>query len=203
VVTWDGAGRLDFECDDVSTDYFEAGRMQVRHLVELGRRRLCLANTFPSCHVKDRLLAGARRAAAEAGLEPPMLVNLEFPPHGGSRLSADLYAQVRDLLRRERGRIDGFVGIDLTCAAAVRAAIELGIRVPEELAIVGFDDSPTASNSAIPITTVAQSAEEIGRSMFELLARRIERPEEVAGFERRVIQPTLMVGESTRRGAST
>src|SRR5262249_166831 len=67
LVTFDGAGRTDLQTDDVSADYYMAGRLQAKHLLELGCKHLCQIKTFPSCYSKDKLRAGFLDQAAESG----------------------------------------------------------------------------------------------------------------------------------------
>jgi len=169
LVTVDGKGRLPFETNDISTDYFLAGRMQAEHLIKLGRRRLAQAMAFPSCFVTEQLRAGVEAAVVAAGVAAPVHLNLSMRPDGGSEITPDIYRQVYAFLAKHRGEIDGFISHDQVAATAVHASLALGIRVPEELAIIGFDDTSTASNCVIPLTTVAQKAHEVGTKSFELL----------------------------------
>jgi DNA-binding LacI/PurR family transcriptional regulator len=78
---------------------------------------------------------------------------------------------------------------------ALQAASELGLSVPEELSVVGFDDSPAAAFARPPLTTVAQPHEEKGRLAAEWLLEAIERREkgEEGDARRRAILPTELV----------
>jgi DNA-binding LacI/PurR family transcriptional regulator len=87
---------------------------------------------------------------------------------------------------------------DVLALGALQAAAELGIAVPEELSLVGFDDSPAAALATPPLTTVAQPHEEKGRLAAEWLVRAIERGQTLRSRRRRAILPTeLVVREST------
>jgi LacI family transcriptional regulator len=197
LVTIDGAGRLDFETDDISTDYFLAGQLQTRYLLEHGRRRLAQAMASPTCYVVEQLRAGALGVAAEAGCAPPRLLNLDLPADGGSQITQDLYRQVRAFLAEHGRHIDGFISHDQVAATAVHAALELGIRVPQDLAIIGFDNTATASNCVIPLTTVAQRAEDVGAQAFALLAERMEQGRVRPPSRRVRIEPEVVVRAST------
>lgn len=197
VVTIDGAGRLPFECDDVSTDYFAAGRLQGEHLLSLGRRRICNIATFPTCYVKDQMRAGLRQALADAGAPAPVMLNVECDPHVGSVIRPDLVEQLRVHLGRFRGEIDAIASYDMPAVAAVNAALSLGIKVPDELAVIGFDDSPLAAGCAIPLTSIGQQAAEIGRRVFELLQHRMADRTQRAPARRVMVEPALVQRAST------
>jgi DNA-binding LacI/PurR family transcriptional regulator len=87
---------------------------------------------------------------------------------------------------------------DILAVGALEAAAELGVSIPAELSIVGFDDSPVALHASPPLTTVAQPHEEKGRLAAEWLLEDVERGQRRPGRPRRVILPTeLVVREST------
>lgn len=197
LVTIDGAGRLDFQTHDISTDYYLAGKLQTEFLAARGRTRLAQAMAFPSCFVVEQLRAGALDAASRAGLGAPRLCDLHLPADGGSRITPDLVRQVRAFLAGHAGKIDAFISHDQVAAAAVHAAIDLGLRVPQDLAIIGFDDTATASDCVIPLTTVAQKAEEVGRRSFELLAERMNAGQAAPPFRRVRVEPEVVVRAST------
>ncbi|WP_102126503.1 LacI family DNA-binding transcriptional regulator [Deinococcus planocerae] len=113
------------------------------------------------------------------------------------------YASGREAARRllalpERERPDGlFCANDITAMGALDAARELGVRVPQDLAVVGFDDIPAAAWSAYDLTTVRQPVEDmIGRSLDLLLAH-VERPDLAPELE--VLPGTLVERGSSRR----
>ncbi|GAA3333016.1 hypothetical protein GCM10020331_095400 [Ectobacillus funiculus] len=80
---------------------------------------------------------------------------------------------------------------------AVKSARELGLHVPEDLSIVGFDDTILATVCDPPLTTIAQPIQEMGKRVVELLVDEIERPKEIK--QRIVLSPKLVVRESTSR----
>jgi DNA-binding LacI/PurR family transcriptional regulator len=86
---------------------------------------------------------------------------------------------------------------DVLALGALQAAAELGISVPAELSVVGFDDSPAASLATPALTTVAQPHEEKGRVAAEWLVRAVERGTRLRGRRRRVILPTKLVVRDT------
>ena len=87
---------------------------------------------------------------------------------------------------------------DILAIGALEAAAELGVSLPAELSIVGFDDSPAALHTNPPLTTVAQPHEEKGRLASQWLLEEVDRGEGPSGHPRRAILPTqLIVREST------
>src|SRR5690606_12338183 len=139
---------------------------QAEHLISLGRRRLAHVSTFPTCYTKDAVRAVFVEACVEAGLGQPTLIDLECSATMGSYISDGLCSQLRDRLERVRTQIDAVASYDLVASACARVALDIGIRVPADLAIIGFDGSPVAVNGAIPLTTVAQPAEQFGARTF-------------------------------------
>jgi LacI family transcriptional regulator len=182
LVTLEGAGRTDLACDDVIVDYRAAGRLQVQHMLEIGRRRLVQINTYPTCYTKDELRRGAVEAARKANIEL-RLADFEVPAAIGGLISDDICCHVGSILKDLRGKIDGLISTDHMAAAAIRCALELGIDVPGDLAIMGSDGSTISANCAIPLSTVAQPVEVIGRKLFELLQARIADPAK-PGYDR-------------------
>ena len=87
---------------------------------------------------------------------------------------------------------------DTLALGALQAAAELGVAVPADLSVVGFDDSPVAAHTTTPLTTVAQPQEEKGQLAAQWLLEDIERGGRLHGRERRRSCPrTLVVREST------
>jgi LacI family transcriptional regulator len=169
--------------------------MQVEHMLQIGRRRLAQINTFPTCYTKDELRRGAVEAARDAGVEM-RLIDTQHPADSGSCVSDVYCEQVSEALRGLRGKIDGVLTMDTVAAACVRSALELGIKIPEELAIIGSDGSSTAANCAISLSTMAQPVDQIGRAIFDTLHSRIQERSRTE-FRRLMIPPTLIARTST------
>jgi LacI family transcriptional regulator len=174
IVTWDGAGRLDFAADDVSIDQFHGGYLQAQHLFEIGRRRVCVLNTEPMRYVNTLKVAGLEHGLAAAGCRPARRMNLSMPVHTRQHWEIGEFTQIRDFLRAHRGEFDGLAAIgDLLAVAAIRSALELGFRVPEDLAVIGFNDIPLASQFVPPLSTISDPGEQMGETAFQLLRERI------------------------------
>lgn len=87
-----------------------------------------------------------------------------------------------------------FVSNNLMTLGVLRALHEIGIRIPEEVALVGFDDMPWAGDLNPALTTVAQPGYELGQQAVQLLLKRLERPE--SPFFKIILQPRLIIRQS-------
>ncbi len=169
----------------VDVENREGARAAVAHLAAGGRRRIATIHgplDLPSG--RDRL-SGYRDGLAAAGLEADP--GLERP---GEYIPAVAAEAMRTLLA-QRPDIDAvFAASDSMAAAVLGVLLDAGRRVPDDVAIVGFDDSPVATSVRPALTTVRQPIVAMGREMARLLMRQIADPE---GAPSRVIFPTELV----------
>jgi DNA-binding LacI/PurR family transcriptional regulator len=152
----------------VDADNEGGAEQATRLLVEQGRRRIGTV-TGPGDMIAgiDRS-AGYRAALAKGGLplRPELVVEGDFTEAGGARAMSELLDRAPD--------VDAvFCASDLMAVGALRVLREAGRRVPEDVAVVGFDDAPVAEASDPALTTVAQPLEEMSRLMTELLLEQI------------------------------
>jgi DNA-binding LacI/PurR family transcriptional regulator len=148
----------------VDSDNAAGAAAAVEHLVARGRRRIATITGAPDMVATLDRHQGWRAALVEAGVEAdPTLVE------GGDFSSESGYAAMRVLLARAPDLDAVFAGNDLMALGAMQALAESGRRVPDDVAVVGFDDIPAAATSTPPLTTVAQQIERMGRRMAELL----------------------------------
>jgi DNA-binding LacI/PurR family transcriptional regulator len=145
----------------VDSDNRGGARAAVRHLIGLGRTRIAhIAGPLDQTSAADRL-EGFRDVLPEA--DPSLLAQGDFTPAGGERA-------MRELLGRRPGPDAVFAANDLTAAGALRVLRAAGRRVPEDVAVIGFDDMlPVAEQTDPPLTTVRQDIEEAGRLMARAL----------------------------------
>ncbi|WP_380168402.1 LacI family DNA-binding transcriptional regulator [Jannaschia sp. R86511] len=148
----------------VDVDNADGAAAATRRLVERGCARVAtISGPADMTGSMDRL-AGWRQALTEAGREPgdDDVVTGDYTVESGHRGMLALL----DL----RPRVDGvFVANDLMAAGALRAVADRGLSVPDDVAVVGFDDVPIAQATQPPLTTVHQPIEELGRSMAQSL----------------------------------
>ncbi|MFI9645378.1 LacI family DNA-binding transcriptional regulator [Streptomyces sp. NPDC052040] len=157
----------------VDSDNRGGAREAVRHLVGLGRRRIAhITGALDQTSAVDRL-DGFRDVLPDA--EPRLIAEGDFTPAGGARAMARLLERCPDL--------DAvFAANDLAASGALRVLRARGLRVPEDIAVVGFDDMlPVAEHTDPPLTTIRQDIEEMGRLMARLLLRGLDRRDGTAG----------------------
>lgn len=153
----------------VGSDNEQGGYDATRHLLELGRRAIAFVGTATEAYpeFQDRF-NGYLRAHREAGLEadPALRVHAGPSEAEGRTAAAELLA---------RGTpFDGlFASSDLAAIGAMHALGESGRRIPEDVAVVGFDDLAAACYATPPLTTVAQDARAAGTALIEALIERI------------------------------
>ncbi len=140
------------------------------HLLQLGHRRLAVIAFAPHGvgaynSGTMRRLAGYRQAVAEAGLDPAILRVVE----GSAYDRAATIAIARDLLAADDRPTGVLAMSDEMAVAAIAAASDLGLRVPEDVSVVGFDDTVTAATSTPPLTTVRQPHAEKGAAAVRML----------------------------------
>ena len=163
-------------------------RLAAEHLVATGRQRLATISGPLDMPAGQDRLAGFRGALAMQGYAYVPSVEGNFTRASGEDATRVLFAAHPDT--------DGlFVANDLMAEGTLQALHELGRRVPEDVAVVGFDDSSVALECRPRLTTIRQPVEEMASEMARLLLARIRKP---AGRPTSVIfQPTLVRREST------
>lgn len=179
-----------YELDTVSANYRVATKEVVAYLLSLGHRRIGLVyGVGDHVHGLDRL-EPYQESLAAAGLSESANLIVECGP-----TIEDGYQAARQLLQRPRRPTALVVINDLLSIGVLRAAADLGLRVPADLSVVGYDDISMANYLTPRLTTVTKHAYAGGRKAFELLLARIQNP----GLPRQVVYDTaeLIVREST------
>jgi len=175
-------------CDDAQAAY-EA----TRHLIKLGHRRIGLIRGPARHPFSQALTSGYRRALGEAGLSvrDDLVVEAAFRPEGG-------YEAAGTLLKAAHRPSAIFTNDDMAIGA-MRAIHDHGLRVPGDIAIVGYDDIEYAAHTTPPLTTVAVPKEEMGRLAVR---RAIAQMEQGDGhvFSTTVVSHTLLIRSSCGAG---
>jgi LacI family transcriptional regulator len=157
--------------DSVTVDEHRGGELVARHLIELGHRRLAFVGPQHQDRADARRLEGFLRAAGDAGLRPTVIAwdpPDESPTVGGERVDW------RDVLSGPDRASAVFAANDFAAIDLLDVADALGVRVPEDLSVVGFDDVDMARLRRISLTTVHQPREVLVRLGIEALLGRIE-----------------------------
>ncbi|HEY4048736.1 MAG TPA: LacI family DNA-binding transcriptional regulator [Acidobacteriaceae bacterium] len=185
-----------FRGDTVTTDNFAGGYEATRHLIALGHKRIAVLVGRPGLSTHSRRLEGFRQAMSEARLPVPD----ERCLIGGMRPEMG-YDTGRQLLKLPMPPTAIFCTNNKLFLGLVRAVNQAGIRCPEEVSLVGYDDLAWTENFHPRLTTVAQPTRDLGRRAMRLLLERIEsNMRELPGEPREVIlKPELRIRESTAR----
>lgn len=181
-----------FQTDSITIDYQMGGYLATRHLLDLGHQKIgCITDPPPF----TERVNGYYQALSEAGLptDPELVVQGDFRITGGE-------VAATKLLKKENRPTAIFACNDLMAIGVVQAAHKLGIKIPDELSVVGFDDIPFVQAISPSLTTIVQPTFEIARIAMDMLFRQLlEKPEDNAaeGYSQLVLQPQLVIRNST------
>jgi LacI family transcriptional regulator len=169
VVAVDPPNVIDDAIVSVASSNFAGGAQAANHLLELGHLRIALANG-PASHPTARQRAHGYRSALEAVdivPEDALMLHGQFTYDSGVAMGLEL-------LGRAAPPTAIFAGSDLTALGVLEAARRCGVRVPEDLSVVGYDDIPAALWSAPPLTTVRQNMTGLGQVAVRTLVQQAE-----------------------------
>jgi DNA-binding LacI/PurR family transcriptional regulator len=180
------------EVPAVGSTSWQGGYAATRHLLDLGHRRIAMITGPPERLTARARLDGYRAALDQAGVEPdPGLLRHGDYSHGPAyRLALELLS-----LPGDRRPTAVFAGNDQQALGTYRAAQELGLSVPGEVSVVGFDDLPFAAWVAPPLTTVRQPLAEMASVAARMLVRLIDGEE--LESRRLELATSLVVRDST------
>lgn len=186
---------VDREVSGVDGDFIEAdhergGYLATRYLIELGHKQIaCVTGPMHLVPSRDRV-AGYRRALQEAALafRSEFLIHSDFTSEGG-------FNAFQHLLQLPQRPSAIFAGNDLMAFGGMCAANEAGVRVPEDLSVIGYDDIALASYSTPRLTTMAQPKYEMGETIARVLVERIRGGHQP--FRREMFTPVLVERQST------
>jgi LacI family transcriptional regulator, galactose operon repressor len=176
-------------CHRVLTDDELVGRMATEHLIAQGRRAIGHIAGPPITHARRRE-AGYAAALRDAGIE----ASAAWIVRGGF-METDGYHAMQALLAVEPAIDAVFAANDPAAIGALQAIWEAGLRVPDDIAVVGAGDIAHGDLLRVPLTTVGWAKEELGRRAAELILEQISGREELA-FRRVIIPPHIVVRES-------
>ncbi|WP_217144218.1 LacI family DNA-binding transcriptional regulator [Streptomyces sp. AC627_RSS907] len=173
----------------VDADNAGGARDAVTHLLKAGRVTIGTIGGPLDMYVAQCRLRGYREALELAGVEfrPSLVVEGDFSEESGHRAT-------RELIDRHPGLDAVFAASDSMAAGALTALRAAGRRVPQDVAVIGFDDFQPGRPTDPPLTTVLQPLEAIGRTMVRLLLEEMEEP---PVSWRHVILPTELVLRDT------
>jgi DNA-binding LacI/PurR family transcriptional regulator len=180
--------------DHVGIDDVEASRAATAHLIGLGRRRIAAIGDqpYPTGEAAQLRTRGFRQAHADAGLAVDESLIIPTPRFN----RVDGSGAMRELLSRDSPPDAVFCYSDLVALGALHAALGMGWRVPEDVALIGYDDIEEGRYSNPTISTISPDKVAIASTAVERLLRRIGSVEALPGVEVRA-DHRLIAREST------
>jgi len=166
----------------VDVDNKGGARLAIEHLVRQGRKNIATIAGPPNMSAGADRLAGYKESMARAGLP-------EMPIAYGDFSQASAVHAMWRLLDQRPGLDAVFVASDIMATGALHALRRAGRRVPDDVAIIGFDDLPLAQHTQPPLTTVRQPIEEIGT----IAARRMLAELDGLADEQEALLPTTLI----------
>jgi len=158
----------------VAVDDVHGGRLAVEHLIDRGHTRVAfIGGPARIGQVRDRW-RGAELAWQQAGLDPADLVRIDtesLTAADGNEAGARLVG-----IPSARRPTAAFCANDLVALGLLQHAVGTGVKVPDDLAIVGYDDIDYAAVSAVPLTSVRQPRQELGRTAASLIVEEAHDP---------------------------
>lgn len=177
------------DADTVVVDNVRGAYEATDHLIRLGHQRIGFIEGRPEISTSTERMRGYRKALLEHGLEVDANLIREGDSRqaSGARLAAELLAM-------EERPTALLVGNNLMTLGALETSYALGLRIPDDLAVVGYDDMPWALALNPPLTAVRQPGYEVGQRAMELLLQRIREPARSTTLV--LLQPQLIVRRS-------
>ncbi len=189
VMDW---GPILFASDKIQDNSLQGGYMAAKHLIECGHKEIgCITGPLIRPQAQMRY-EGYKRALAEAGIaiNPDWIVESDFECEGGYQAFEKLY---------QRGKLPSalFVSNDMMAMGVIQAASQRGLRVPDDLSLIGYDDVHIAKFMTPALTTIHQPKYRLGKAAVDTLLYRLENPDTTAQVVQ--LEPTLVVRNSVRK----
>lgn len=179
----------DEKSDAVCVDNVAGAYSATQHLIAANRKRIAIVNGDTQIKTFADRFKGYRRALIDANIKTNRNYVVEVPPKIERSLQATL-----ELLQIKPRPDAIFAGNNLITIGVLKAIKQLKLKIPEEIALVGFDDMPWSSELCPPITSVAQPTYELGQEAARLLLRRLRNND---GFHQTItLRTRLIVRES-------
>jgi len=175
----------------VTVDNFTGGFIATEHLIKLGHQDIVhITTTEPRVDGQERV-KGYKSCMEKYGLKDKCWIEK------GDITAESGYRVMTNILKKSKKPTAVFAFNDMSALGIMRAIREQGLKIPEDIAIVGFDDIPIAAYFNPPLTTVRQPQEEMGRKGAELLIKTIKKDEKRSKEADIVLKPKLIIRKSS------
>jgi len=184
---------------NIVLDHKRAAEVAMKHLVQLGHRRIAFIKGQEFSSDTQERWTNIEAVAGQMGVRifPSLVAQLE-----GDSPSPQLgFKATKRLLAAKKPFTALFAFNDISAMGAIRAFREAGLRVPEDISVVGFDDIQSAAYQNPGLTTVRQPLREMGRIAAEIVLRRIQHPGSDQHGGERTVEPELIIRGTTSRAS--
>lgn len=178
-------------CDMVLVDNKGAARDAIQRLLEAGHRKIGMIAGDKEVYTAEERFQGYLQALEQAELPPEdsLIVRGDYTIRGGSR-------GIKELAERNPDMTAVFISNYEMTLGAIIELNELGIRIPEEMSVIGFDNIEFAKACIPRLSIVSQPTKELGRRAAELMLKRLEEEKEQTEFETIRLSTSFMEGKS-------
>lgn len=180
------------ECSKVFGDNSQGGYIGMEHLIQLGHKRIGVIGALAYTEPMNRRIRGTREALAAYGIEadPDLLITAD------TQLFDMGYESAKKLMMLDSPPTAIFSLTDVTAVGVMHAVSELGMKIPDDISVLGYDNVPIASYMIPQLSTVGQPIIEMGEKAAELLLNHIR--DATHPIEKAVLQTQLILRQSTQ-----
>jgi DNA-binding LacI/PurR family transcriptional regulator len=177
--------------DTVVINNEKGGYMAVKHLIDLGHRRIAILSSSPQFSSFEERQKGYEKALTDHGIE----IDLAYIKEGDPRSSETARVLTKELIALETPPTAIFATNNLMTLGVIEAINEKKMKIPADISVIGFDDMPWAKAITPPLTVIKQPGYEMGRRAAELMFQRVEDPKREP--VQIMMEPSMIVRKST------
>ncbi|MBN2411914.1 substrate-binding domain-containing protein [candidate division KSB1 bacterium] len=179
------------DCDFVINDNVHGAFLAVNHLIERGHKKIVYVCAKPTASSGRERIEGCRKAMIDNGLPLDSLNVVTCKPKIDS-----CYNVVKNILSTENDIEALFVWDDKLAIGAMRAIFEAGLRIPEDIALVGYNDTEIARHFSPPLTTIRHASYEIGKIVAGIVLDKLT-SDDIVETKQIILKPELVVRKTT------
>lgn len=179
---------LNTKHSSVVIDNVRGGYLATKHLIENGYESIGFIGSTDDSATSEERYRGYIEAFNKyhLAINDNFIINSDFKQKSG-------YDIMKKMILNENYPRSIFVVNDLLAMGAMQAVKDAGLRVPDDIAVVGFDDIPVASLSEVRLTTILQPKYEMGKIAFEMLLKSIKTQDQNTTFNKVILEPELII----------
>lgn len=190
-------GENDLEVDYIGIDDYNCSHLIVEHLVQKNYKRIAHITGFSHTRIFKNRIRGFRDALQKFGfpIQEDLIIECNLEIEDGRRI-------MKHLLKNNNKPDAVYAASDNAALGALQVLLEQGIKVPQEIAIVGFGNEPLGTIIKPEISTINQFSSEIGKQAAVAFLERIKHPEIKVSLNKIILDATLLIRNSSNRNVS-